>query len=105
MGEWVVILIMLGLAWFWWDSHAVLDRARAAARQFCAAQGLQLLDDTVASVGMRLARDDDGRLIIARAYQFGFSDTGNNRLASHLVMLGRRVGPMHLQAYGAHGRG
>ncbi len=99
MTEWLFLLALAGIAWFWLDSHRVLDLARAAARQFCAAQGLQLLDDTVASTALRLERNDAGRLVIARTYRFEFSDTGDNRLAGSLVMLGRRVGPMHLQAF------
>lgn len=100
MGEWSV-LVLLGVAgWFWFESHHVLDLARSAARQFCAAQGLQLLDDTVASAALRIERNARGHLILARTYRFEFSDTGDNRLAGTIQMLGRQVGPMHLQAFG-----
>lgn len=101
MTEWVSLFALLAVAWYWLESHRVLDLARAAARQFCAAQGLQLLDDTVAATRIRFERDDLGRLVLARTYRFEFSDTGDNRLAGSIVMLGRRVGPMHLQAFGA----
>lgn len=105
MTEWLFLFALMGIAWFWLDSHRVLDLARAAARQFCAAQGLQLLDDTVASTRLRFERDDLGRLVLARTYRFEFSDTGDNRLAGSVVMLGRRVGPMHLQAFNIGGEG
>jgi len=97
--EWFFLIALVAGAWFWLESHRVLDLARAAARQFCAAQDLQLLDDTVASTAIKLERDDAGRLVIARTYRFEFSDTGDNRLSGSLVMLGHKVGPMHLQAF------
>lgn len=101
MSEWIVLIGLGAAGWFWFESHHVLDLARTAARQFCAAQGLQLLDDTVASTALRVERNARGRLILARTYRFEFSDTGDNRLAGSIQMLGRRVGPMHLQAFGA----
>jgi hypothetical protein len=102
MIEWFFLIALLAGAWFLLDSHRVLDLARAAARQFCAAQGLQFLDDSVASTAIKLQRNSQGRLIIARTYRFEFSDTGDNRLAGSIVMLGRKVGPMHLQAFRMH---
>jgi hypothetical protein len=99
MTEWFFLIALVAAAWFWLEGHRVLDLARAAARQFCAAQNLQLLDDSVASTAMRLERDDNGRLVIARTYRFEFSDTGDNRLSGTIVMVGRKVGPMHLQAF------
>ena len=99
MTEWLFLIALFAGAWFWLESHRVLDLARAAARQFCAAQGLQLLDDTVASTSIKLERNGQGHLMIVRSYRFEFSDTGDNRLAGSIVMLGHRVGPMHLQAF------
>lgn len=105
MTEWFFLIALFGGAWFWLESHRVLDLARAAARQFCAEQNLQLLDDTVASTAMRLQRDANGRMVIARTYRFEFSDTGDNRLSGSIVMLGHRVGPMHLQAFNVEREG
>lgn len=99
MTEWFFLIALFAGAWFWLESHRVLDLARAAARQFCATQGLQLLDDTVASTAIGLQRDAQGHLTITRTYRFEFSDTGDNRLAGSIVMLGHKVGPMHLQAF------
>lgn len=99
MTEWTLFFLLLAGGWFWLDSHRVLDLARAAARQFCAQQNLQLLDDTVASISVRLERNAQGRMIIARTYRFEFSDTGDNRLNGSIVMLGHTPGQMHLQAF------
>ena len=89
--EVVGILIVGGLAWLWYDSLKAREAAVRAAREICVAEGLMLLDDTVAISGLKPVRDEDGRLKLQRAYDFEFSDTGNNRLKGSLVLRGRRV--------------
>ena len=85
------ILLLAGIAWLWLDSLKAREAAIRAAREVCAAEGLLLLDDTVAISGLKPARDDEGRLKLQRAYDFEYSDTGNNRLKGSLVLRGRRV--------------
>ena len=85
------ILLLAGVAWFWFDSLQAREAAVRAAKAICAAEGLMLLDDTVAISGLKPARDENGRLRLQRAYDFEFSDTGNNRLKGSLVMRGHRV--------------
>ena len=57
----------------------------------CVAEGLQFLDDTVGIASLKPARNAHGRLQLQRAYDFEFSDTGDNRVKGSIVMLGRRV--------------
>jgi hypothetical protein len=85
------ILVVGGLAWLWYDSLKAREAAVRAAREVCAAEGLMLLDDTVAIAGLKPARDEGGRLRLQRAYDFEYSDTGNNRLKGSVVMQGHRV--------------
>src|SRR5262245_32344858 len=85
------ILILAALAWLWLDSLRAREAAVTAARVACEAEGLQLLDATVAIASLKLARDDDGRLKLQRAYDFEYSDTGDNRKKGSLVLLGHRV--------------
>jgi len=85
------ILIVGGLAWLWLDSLKAREAAVRAAREICVAEGLMLLDDTVAISGLKPARDEGGRLRLQRAYDFEYSDTGNNRLKGSVVMQGHRV--------------
>ena len=47
-------LIVGALAWFWLDSLKAREAGIREAREACAADGLQLLDDTVAGRGLRL---------------------------------------------------
>ena len=70
-----------------------------AARNACAADGLLFLDDTVAIASIRLVRDGAGRLTIGRAYDFEYSDTGDNRRRGAIVMLGAELQDMQLEPY------
>ena len=83
-----LLAIGAGLA-FWIDSR------RAA----CERSGLQLLDETVAGSGLRLARNDDGELRIRRVFVFEFSDNGNNRRRGSVVVLGATVQDLYLEPY------
>ena len=89
--EIVIILILGGFGWLWFDSLKAREAAIRAARAACAAEGLMLLDYTVAIAGLKLARDKDGRLKLQRAYDFEYSDDGDNRLKGSVVLLGHRV--------------
>jgi len=89
--EFLGIFLLAALAWLWYDSLKAREAAVRAAREICVAEGLQFLDDTVAISGLKPARGEDGRLRIQRAYDFEFSDTGNNRRKGNLVMLGHRL--------------
>jgi hypothetical protein len=85
------LLILLAIGWLWLDSLRAREVAVHAAREACLAEGLQLLDWTVAIASLKLKRGEDGRVYIQRAYDFEYSDTGNNRLKGGLVLLGHRV--------------
>lgn len=85
-------LLLLGaVAWLWLDSLKARETAVAAAKAACNSERLVLLDDTVAIQRIGLARDGDGVSHVRRVYGFEYSDTGNDRTAASLVMLGSRV--------------
>ena len=88
----IACIILFGaLVWFWLEGLMVREAAIRAARAACDADGLILLDYTVAMSAMKPVRDENGRLKLQRAYDFEYSDTGNNRLKGSVVLLGRRV--------------
>ena len=97
MSELILLALFAALAWLWWDSMQAREAAVAAARAACLAEALLILDDTVGIAGIKPARDADGRLLLQRAYDFEFSDTGDNRVKGSVVMLGRRVMLLNLQ--------
>lgn len=83
--------LLFGLGWLWMDSLKAREIGIAAARAACQAEGWQLLDETVSIARLNLARNDDGRIQLRRAYDFEYSDTGDNRVKGGVVMLGHRV--------------
>ena len=85
------ILLLAGIGWLWLDSLKAREIAVRAARAACAAEGLMLLDDTVAIAALKTARDSEGRLKLQRAYSFEYSDSGNNRLIGSVILLGHQV--------------
>ena len=99
MWELVALLALGGGILLWTDSLRARERAVRAGRSACERYGLQFLDDTVSFARMRLARNEDGELRIARTYTFEFSDTGNNRRQGAIVMLGAEVQDLHLEPY------
>jgi hypothetical protein len=99
MWELAAILAIVAGILLWTDSLRARERAVRAGRSACERYQLQFLDDTVSFARMRLARNEDGELRIARTYTFEFSDTGNNRRQGAIVMLGGEVRDLHLEPY------
>jgi hypothetical protein len=89
--EIVSIAFLVAVSWLWFDSVKVRGIAVAAAARTCAAEGWQLLDETVAIARLKPARDEEGRLVLFRSYRFEYSDTGNNRRPGRIDLLGQDV--------------
>lgn len=99
MFEFLVSAALLGGAWLWLENQGVRERAIAIAKDFCTKEDVQFLDGAMALVRMRLKRDTMGRMVIARTYQFEFSDTGDNRLKGTIILRGKKLETLHLQPY------
>ena len=102
MGEAIALVVIAAAALLWADSLRARERAVRAGREACGRYGLQFLDETVSFARMRLSRDGDGRVKIARTYTFEFSDTGNNRRDGAIVMLGGELQDLQLEPYQLH---
>jgi len=99
MWETAAIIVILLAALLWADSLRARERAVRAGREACKRYGLQFLDDTVSFARLRLGRDDEGRLKLARTYTFEFTETGNTRRHGAIVMLGRDLRDIQLEPY------
>ena len=99
----VMSMFFLGLlalfGWFWFDSLRALEIARKAGKRVCDNANVQFLDDTVAGVGLALARTKAGRRALRRTYRFEFSETGNTRLEGQLILLGDKVESITMEPY------
>ncbi len=91
MSDLLVVLILLALLVFWWDSLGARQAARQAGRRVCEREGTQFLDDTVAISRIRLQRDGRGRLMFFRQYRFEYSFSGEDRQWGQVDLLGKRV--------------
>ncbi len=89
--ELVGLAVLGAVAWLWLDSFQAHAAGMEAVRAACAAEDLQLLDETVSLASLRPERNEDGRLTLRRVYEFEFSDTGDNRRRGSVVLLGKRV--------------
>jgi hypothetical protein len=99
MWEAAAIILIVAGGLFWVDSLRARERALAAGRAACERNGLQLLDETVAGAGLRLARNDLGELKFRRVFVFEFSDDGNNRRRGSVVVLGATVQDLYIEPY------
>ncbi len=89
--ELLVLLALGAVVWFWFDSLKAREIGIEAARRACTREGVQFLDETVAGQGLRLARDDNGRVLLRRGYAFEYSVGGDDRNAGSVVLEGREV--------------
>lgn len=86
------LLVMLAItAWFWLDGIKAREIAVAAGQEAAEKYGLQFLDETVGMTKLRTGRDRAGRMQLKRTYAFEVSDTGIERLACSVTLLGKRV--------------
>jgi hypothetical protein len=88
MGSLFGLILLVALAWYWQNSLKVRELGIAAARQACAAEGFQFLDETVAQSGIRLVRGERGHMQIQRSFAFEYSCTGDDRQPGSVTLLG-----------------
>jgi Protein of unknown function (DUF3301) len=93
-----IIAIAAGVL-FWIDSLRARERAVQSGRSACQRYDVQFLDETVSFTKLRVARDNDGRLRLARTYTFEFTETGNNRRHGAIVMLGHDLQDIQMEPY------
>jgi hypothetical protein len=88
----VVATALLALCYKIW--HAALEARETAnriARETCSRAVVQLLDETVAFAGFRLARDAGGVRRLLRTYTFDYTTDGFERSQGFVVLAGRRL--------------
>ena len=89
--ELLALLLVVAAGALWYSSLNVRELAVSEAKAVCAADGMLLLDDTVAIVRLGFARDGNGVMQLRRVYGFEYSDTGNDRCSGSIVMQGNQV--------------
>jgi Protein of unknown function (DUF3301) len=94
-----LFLLMAVIAWLWWDSRGVAERATVAARTYCSNAGVSFLNDTVAWKKIRIKRNRAGRMALQRTYFFEFSSDMQQSYRGEIIMLGKKVESISLESY------
>jgi len=85
------LLLVAAVAWFWYASLQVRERATRIARDTCERQGLQFLEGTVALSRARPCRGPSGQLTLRRTYLFDYSSDGALRAQGFIVFVGTHL--------------
>jgi len=97
--EWILILILIIIGWFWIDSLDKRERAIALGTELAGRFNLQMLDETVMCSRIWLGRNRKGHMQLLRTYAFDVSATGDDRLHCNLVLLGNHLSAWHIPPY------
>jgi hypothetical protein len=89
MLEAFLLLALIALAAWWYDSRRAQEIAIEACRGACSRQGVQFLDEVAALSRLGFVRDARGVLQWRRTYSFEYSTAEGERRSGMLVMLGR----------------
>lgn len=95
----ILLLICLLLAWFWFDGISARDTAIEKGRDLTERVNLQLLDESIACVKIRFARNAKGHMQLQRTYEFDVSANGGDRMHCHLILLGKSLQSWYIPPY------
>lgn len=89
----LILLMIAGAAVFafWNAARAAAERATILGRNACRAADVQLLDQSVHGVALRLARMPNGWLGFERTFRFDYSHDGVDRHSGRLVLRGDQL--------------
>jgi hypothetical protein len=87
----VATALLAGCYKIWHSALEARETANRIAHETCARAVVQLLDETVAFAGFRLARDAAGVRRLLRTYTFDYTTDGFERSQGFVVLAGRRL--------------
>ena len=94
-----LILFLSAIAWYWWSTMQSKELARNAGRRLCDRYEVQFLDETVELKKIWIRRNNRGRLEFCRLFFFEFATDGEKRYQGRIVVLGRQVSDVEMDAY------
>lgn len=96
----LIVLMIVGAALFayWNAARAAAEHAKLLGRNACAAAQVMWLDESVHASGIRVRRNEDGKLGFERTFRFEYSHDGVDRHVGRMVLRGEKlvsfVGPV-----------
>ena len=98
MSSLLVIFLLAGIAWFWFDSVRAKEVATQAASQACQTIHAQLLDQTVSLKRLRLIRNRQGRIQFQRSYDFELSLDRQIRSGGRVILIAQAISSVQLDS-------
>lgn len=91
--------IAVSLVSFWWQGDKIRSTALQYLYDYCRAQDLQLLDQTIVLKGVWPRRNNFGSLQLRRRYSFEFTSTGEERYQGMIELSGRRLQSIEVEPH------
>ncbi len=104
MQELLLIICLMAVVAYWWDSMRSGELALMTCHRLCQRSELQLLDNTVMRQRIWLGRSASGQLQLCRIYSFDYSDDNEARWQGYIVILGRHVAETSMDPRHSAGR-
>jgi hypothetical protein len=88
----LILMILAATAFaFWSAGRAAAEQAVRVGRDACRTAGVQLLDESVHAIRLRLCRHANGWLGWERTFRFDYSSDGHDRRTGRLVLRDGRL--------------
>ena len=95
----LALMLLTLVAWFWFDNLKAREQGIKAVQAACKQEGVQLLDETVSGRFPRLVRDESGRMVMKRVYEFEYSSSGQDRFYGAIMLIGTEVAMLDISAH------
>lgn len=94
-----LIIILASVAWYWWSTMQSKELAKQAGKHACNRYDVQFLDETVEMKKIWVRRNQEGKLELCRLFFFEFATDGEKRYQGRVVVLGKQVSDVEMDAY------
>lgn len=90
---WLIVVMIVGAAAFayWNASRAAAETAKQLGRNACSQAQVMWLDESVHAAGLRLRRNQEGRLGFERSFRFEYSHDGVDRHVGRMILRDGRL--------------
>ena len=87
---------------YWLQGMRAKEIARTGGRKTCDKLAVSFLDDSVVLKKIRVRRNPQGKLVLARLFHFEFAIDGDQRFNGVVLMLGMHIIDVMLDPYAVH---
>lgn len=95
----IIAMALFVCAVIWWKLAETREHALEAAKHYCATVGVQFLDDSIMSNGIKFSRSQNDVVAIIRHFRFEFSTAGDIRYRGDISITGKRVLKIDLEPH------